>query len=374
MEKQKLSKNNSIYMISENQIKHILIKNNELKTIKSKRIPYSEKIISDGEFFYMRTRKFLKKLDQDLTILSSYKFQKGTPNKYKFMDPPTTISIFHKYIIFSYYLKIFIFTKDFKLLSVYNIEDSELLIGNNIKIYKGIDDIIGYNDNLYIIDNTLDPLYLFKIKINESLEMKLEAFFEYICVNEHFTNQFLNPLKNQWFTISESGTRGGKSSYIRLFDMYDEKISNEWGKKGNIKSVSFLTTCHYSRYNSSKRNNKNFNGIRILDVLPIYPNYAIIINTICNVYICELEIQTFKLQFSNRKLLFKNNLPISENTKIDNFFKANGILRKYNEKLYVYLSIFENNLFYIYDKQNFDFSIVPIRYNFKRRLLDFLVI
>jgi len=194
--------------------------------------------------------------------------------------------------------------------------DKDLNILDKIQLReKTAHDILVFNDKAYLLDNVVQPIYLFVVDIKDPKKMKVLDEVEIKGLELHLDNQWLNSDLNQWMVLQSSSYMTGRSQDLKVLRMENptEVISST-----NI-------------YKKSRDNSDNYSerGFEILDVTSTYPAWALTRKSEDNKY--------YVSRITNKSQQVSSD-PIEIETQffeIEQLNAENGYIEKFGDFLYI---------------------------------------
>ncbi len=151
---------------------------------------------------------------------------------------------------------VFVSTKDGKFIS-FN-EDLEEL--SSVKLnHKYAHDVIIHNDSAYLLDNIMDPFYIFKIDIGDPENIKIVKEVELWGVYLRLLVHWLNPDLDRWMVVQRESGSGGTWEFITVFSM--SEVVRKGGK------TTFSHNIH----------DEDGEGYRIVKVTPFSPAWSVVL-------------------------------------------------------------------------------------------------
>lgn len=122
---------------------------------------------------------------------------------------------------------------------------------------KNAHDILIHDNTAFLLDNIMVPIFLFRVDVSDSRKPVVMGRIDCPGVNTHLTGQWLDPERDRWFVLRDSGTLAGISQEINSYSM----------KKGDAVDKSSV----YDKPSGGKES-----GRRIMDVTRLTPAWAVV--------------------------------------------------------------------------------------------------
>lgn len=157
---------------------------------------------------------------------------------------------------------------------------------------KNAHDIIIYENTAYLLDNIVFPIFVFRIDIQNTEEIKIKERNQIEVVNGHLDAHCLKPELNQWLILSSYGIRSGNGQIIYIFPMLNGDCRAE------------QTIYHqgwHQRRNNDGNSQENEEGIQIKAMTSLSPVWAIILDD--KYYLAEVKSDETMVSFSKTMFL-----------------------------------------------------------------------
>lgn len=141
---------------------------------------------------------------------------------------------------------------------------------NRINIEKNAHDIVFYNNDAYLLDNIMQPLYILKVDVKNPSKLQIVKREDFSGVNAHLDYQWLNPELNQWVVIQSYAHMGGSGQVARIYSTNNAK------KEFQTQKIYSETPAYEGREENTWDMDKNISGSRILGVTAFTPAFAVI--------------------------------------------------------------------------------------------------
>ena len=89
---------------------------------------------------------------------------------------------------------------------------------------KDAHDILIHEGSAYLLDNVIEPIYVFKMNISDPYNLSMDLGFEISGVNQHLRSQWIDPDSGQWFILQHSCSQAGTYEYIRCYSCKDGSL------------------------------------------------------------------------------------------------------------------------------------------------------
>lgn len=153
--------------------------------------------------------------------------------------------------------------------------------------FKDAHDILLYKNFAYLLDNVVNPIYLYKVDIGNLRQPKVLKEIELFGINYHLQNQWLDPEKNRWMIVGDSTTMTGQYQELLAYN-------SETGKEEDIDSNYFKKWDDYP----DKVEIEPF-GTKILAALKSRPIWAVGEKLDQKYYVFEIRLGKDKPEFTN---------------------------------------------------------------------------
>jgi len=157
---------------------------------------------------------------------------------------------------------------------------------------KNAHDIIIYENTAYLLDNIVFPIFVFRIDIQNTEEIKIKERNKIKVVNGHLDAHCLKPELNQWLILSSYGVRSGSGQIIYIFPMLNGDCRAE---------QTIYHQGRHQRRNNDGNSQENEEGIQIKAMTSLSPVWAIILDD--KYYLAEVKSDETMVSFSKTMFL-----------------------------------------------------------------------
>jgi hypothetical protein len=155
---------------------------------------------------------------------------------------------------------------------------------------KNIDCIAVHNDIAYLVDDIINPLFIFSADISDRSTPKIIGEYSFESVNAHLALQLLNPELDQWIVKENYGHMGGSGEVLHFFKL--SQSTSEIIMKAS-RSVFKWTTFEI----------EPAKGYRIKDATIFPPFWAVVLDPQNNLSLCKLSTTNERVRFTYHTVL-----------------------------------------------------------------------
>ena len=220
------------------------------------------------ENLYISTANGILRLDSDLEIINE-----GLGG-----SVPAALEASGEYVFATADGKFYTLDKNLKKLGEVTLLEQGFKDAHNILLYKNF---------AYLLDNVVNPIYLFKVDVGNLRQPKILKEIELFGINYHLQNQWLDPEKNRWVIVENSTSMMGQGQGLLVYNM-------ETSKELNVDSNYFKKFNDYP----DKIERESF-GTNILAALESSPIWAVGEKLDQKYYVFEIRLGNDKPEFTN---------------------------------------------------------------------------
>ncbi|MCK5774128.1 MAG: hypothetical protein KAH57_10110 [Thermoplasmata archaeon] len=160
-----------------------------------------------GDNFIVNHDEGLVLLDQNLSMINEIQ-----------MKRPLDIGVSGEFIYACSNNSLYGISSDLQITDSIHLNTSEWAGG------KDAHDILIHKGSAYLLDNVIEPIYVFKVNISDPYDLSMDLGFEISWVNQHLRYQWIDPDSGQWFILQHSCSQAGTYQYIRCYSCEDGSL------------------------------------------------------------------------------------------------------------------------------------------------------
>lgn len=187
---------------------------------------------------------------------------------------------------------------------------------------KNAHDIIIHENTAYLLDNVIEPTYIFKIDVSNPNQPQILNTIELIGVNHHLKQQWLNPTLQQWHIVQTYGTQMASGENIITLPFEVEADSIDLSREQFYTTLSpnnpqSILLSHQAIAYQSFTEPEDYSGITIVTITPLPPLWAVIYENQQFLYFAGVQSQ----DNMDNMIIFKPRLKLAN---LENCYNLNA--------------------------------------------------